>query len=297
MMTDSFSIKGTACSKLQRARLPLRNRRVLTPLRHSVLVSVLATYAAVSAAQISLNETRVQLRPSIKQAGTTGHVRNDSHIEISGAIRSSAVAKLVAILPEAQRAAKSFTHSGEPVVRVFLSSRGGEILAAIQLGRLVRAQGAEVWVDKGAECSSACILVLAAGVSRLAVPGAKLGIHRPYFQPDEFAGLSHVQAQERYSALSYGVREYLTQMGVAESLYDAMIRVPSQNMQYMSRDFAESSRLLGDDPAYQEWQRAKDRKALGEARQGMLDRYIECVNAGTADRECSRHVAGWEKPK
>lgn len=244
-------------------------------------------------AQPILGETTVRVVPKKQKTANADHVRDYGYIEISGDIRKSAVAKLAAAIPEARRTAGSFTHDGEPVLRLFLSSRGGEVLAATQLGLLIRSQAIEVWVDKGAECSSACILILAGGVSRTAVPGARLGIHRPYFSPDEFASLSHTQSQDQYSKLADGVRQYLAKMGVSEALYDAMLKVESRKMVYVSAEFAESTRLLGDDPAYQEWRRAKDQKALGSRRLEMLERYTDCINSGAPDSQCSKVLTNW----
>jgi len=244
-------------------------------------------------AQPVLRETTVRVVPKKQKIAAAGHVKDYGYIEISGDIRKSAVAKLAAAIPEARRTAGSFTHDGEPVLRLFLNSPGGEVLAATQLGLLVRSQAIEVWVDKGAECSSACIFILAGGVSRTAVPGARLGIHRPYFRPDEFASLSYAQSQDQYSKLAEGVRQYLAKMGVSDALYDAMLKVESRKIVYVSEQFAESTRLLGDDPAYQEWRRAKDQRVLGSRRLEMLERYTDCINAGSPDSQCSKVLSNW----
>jgi len=244
-------------------------------------------------AQPVLGETSVRVVPKKAKFAVAGSVKDYGYIEISGDIRKSAIAKLAAAIPEARRTAGSFTHDGEPVVRLFLNSPGGEVLAATQLGQLVRSQALEVWVDKGAECSSACVFILAGGVSRTAAPGARIGIHRPYFSPDEFASLSYAQSQNQCSQLAEGVRQYLAKMGVSETLYDAMIKVESRKMLYITEKFAESTRLLGDDPAYQKWRRARDQKALGTRRLELLERFTDCINAGHPDSQCSKALGAW----
>ena len=200
---------------------------------------------------------------------------------------------MIAAIVQAKKSAGLYTHSGEPVVIVLLNSRGGEIQAAIQMGQILRAEAAEVWVDENAECSSACILVLAGGISRGALPGAELGIHRPLFQPEEFAELSHLESQDRYSALSAAVKEYLSRMGIADTLFDVMMNVPSRKMEFLTREFAEATHLLGNDPAYEEWQRAKNLKALGSDRLQKLERYLDCVNSGRPDPECIQFLKDW----
>ncbi len=244
-------------------------------------------------AQPDLGETTVRVVPKKSKIGDAGNVRDFGYIEISGDIRRAAIPKLAAAIHEARRTTGLFTHDGEPVISLFLNSLGGEVLAATQLGQLVRSQGIEVWVDRGAECSSACVFILAAGVSRTAVPGARIGIHRPYFRPEEFASLSYAQSQERYSRLAEGVRQYLAGMGIAESLYDAMLKVESRKLVYITEEFGESTRLLGDDPAYQEWRRAKDQRVLGRRRLEMLERFTDCINAGKAESVCSQALSGW----
>lgn len=269
---------------------------MLRSLRTVLLVAFgCAAWLEPLCAQPGLGETAIRVVPSVRSPAKSSSVRDFGYMEIAGDIRQTAVARLAAAFPQARRTAGSFTHSGEPVIRVFVNSRGGEVLAAIQMGQLIRSKAAEVWVDKNAECSSACIFILAGGVSRTAIPGAKLGIHRPFFRAEEFAGLSHEQSQERYSTLASGVKNYLAEMGVADTFYDAMIQIPSRKMEYVTEAFAESTRLLGDDPAYQEWQRAKDQNALVNERLEKLERYIDCVNDRKPERECARNLSGWNQ--
>lgn len=249
--------------------------------------------AGLAIAQDESNQAAVRVVPKLAQTRNPGHVRDSGYIEITGIISNSTVTQLVAAIPKAKASAGNFTHSGEPVVRVFVDSKGGEVLAAVQLGQIIRSQAIEVWVDKSAECTSACILLLAGGVSRVAVPGARLGVHRPFFPPEKFAGLTYAQSQERYATLASGVKEYLRQMGVSDDLYNAMIKIPSHKVEYLTEESANSIALLGDDPAYQEWQRAKDRRAMGPERLEKLDNYVECINRGEPDRECSRFLSGW----
>jgi hypothetical protein len=65
-------------------------------------------------------------------------------------------------------------------INVSLDSPGGDVQSAIAIGRLVRANGANVLLSAGAQCASACLLILAGGAARY-VDG-KLGIHRPFLE-------------------------------------------------------------------------------------------------------------------
>ncbi len=257
----------------------------------------LATFLVVAlravAAVPSLGETVVQVVPGKPLTGLKGHVRDGAHISISGDIRDSAVEKLARALPELRRVADSFNHDKSPVIRVLLNSRGGEVLAAMKLGELLRRNAAEVWVLGESQCSSACVLVLAGGVSRVVSSGARIGIHRPYFRPEEFARLSYAESQDSYRKLSLLVKDYLSEMGIGDPLFAEMMRVESRRLNFISEDFAEAVRLHGEDPAHQEWQRARDVRAIGGRRVEMLERYTDCINARTPESECKKHLRGW----
>jgi hypothetical protein len=62
---------------------------------------------------------------------------------------------------------------------VYLDSLGGDVAAAIEIGRLIRDQKMPAVIDSSAKCVSACVLVLA-GATQRKIRGA-VGIHRPYF--------------------------------------------------------------------------------------------------------------------
>lgn len=268
----------------------------MTTLKRLSLVyatAIVVVLLHVPASASPLGEMVIRVVPKKSSIHGPTDIRDWGYVEISGDIRKSEVPRLIAAVVQAKKSTGSFTLSGDPIVRVFINSRGGEIQAAMQMGQILRAEAAEVYVDKNAECSSACILVLASGTSRGALPGAKLGIHRPLFQPEEFAELSHLESQERYSVLSASVRHYLSSMGIADTLFDAMMNVPSRKIEFLTREFAEATHLLGYDPAYEEWQRAKNLKALGPDRLQKLERYQDCLISDQPESYCSKFLEGW----
>ena len=59
-----------------------------------------------------------------------------------------------------------------------IDSPGGNLDAAIDIGCMLRADRMPVIILKGAQCVSACVMVLAGGVERRLF--GKIGIHRPY---------------------------------------------------------------------------------------------------------------------
>jgi hypothetical protein len=63
---------------------------------------------------------------------------------------------------------------------VHVDSGGGNVPAAIAVGRLLRAMDTPIAVDPDATCASACVLIVAGAAHRLVY--GRVGIHRPYFE-------------------------------------------------------------------------------------------------------------------
>jgi len=145
------------------------------------------------------------------------------------------------------------------VVDVELNSAGGDVAAAMRIGRIIRSRG--LWTiapdDAGTKCASACVLILAAGVVRIGGEDSRVVIHRPYFQPALFASLARDQAQQRYAQMTNLVRSYLSEMGMPEDLFKEMLKVPSDEGRVLSYAELQDLTLVGWDPAYQEWLKAK----------------------------------------
>lgn len=89
----------------------------------------------------------------------------DKHVSLNGPINAQFVAELARI------------SSSYPTIRVLvIDSEGGEVEAAIQLGRLVRERGWEVAVKN--KCLSACAnYVFPAGKRKRVLPNSWVGIH------------------------------------------------------------------------------------------------------------------------
>lgn len=226
--------------------------------------------------------------PAIKSIQDGGRVRDYAHIEISGFIGLDSPQKLAIALEDARRNTTTRSLGGKPIFFVFLDSPGGNVQAAIAMGRLLRAYAADVWVDHEQMCASACILALAGGTDRWATPKARLGIHRPFFDQKLFANLTYEQSQKKYALLSKGVRDYLADMGIADELYNAMMRVPSQDIRFIDQSLAEKTNLLGKDPAHEEWERARAIMNQGIDSIQRLDQYNSCINAGEIERKCAK---------
>jgi len=112
------------------------------------------------------------------------------------------------------------------VLHLDLDSEGGEIFAAMEIGRLLRDANASIAVERGAVCNSACVFVLMGATRRSVAPGAHVGIHRP--------SLGDARREPDVDALADQIRWYAKQMDVSPMIASAMMAVPSDRMKYLS---------------------------------------------------------------
>lgn len=78
----------------------------------------------------------------------------------------------------------------------------------------------------------------------------------------------------------------MKEMGVSDQIFYDMLKVPSQNVNFVDRDYQEMTGLVGSDPALDEWKRAVFVKRHGEARVKAIDRMFDCYNKGVNPKIC-----------
>src|SRR6202158_455036 len=103
---------------------------------------------------------------------------------------------------------------------VSFASNGGEVDAAMDLGRLLRKLGVSTLVARDEECMSSCVFAFMGGDQRTAA--GRIGIHRPYF-------LSSREVANRrclYRQLQKKLQEYIEELDFPRSLYEAVMAVP-----------------------------------------------------------------------
>jgi hypothetical protein len=174
---------------------------------------------------------------------------------------------------------------------VDLDSLGGDVAAAMAIGKLFRKERVWVSVSHGSVCYSACVLILAGAVHR-AVAG-KVGIHRPYFEvpkqqitADSVTGL--------YQQTLQNIRSYFREMNVSEQLADDMLRIEPKDMRLIfagvdsSLDYSVLHRygLTPTDPIEQETQDLQDAQFLGVTRQEYMKR------RALGERSCPTVIGG-----
>jgi hypothetical protein len=99
-----------------------------------------------------------------------------------------------------------------------LDSVGGDVFAAMHIGRLIRKHDGVTVISVPSKCYSGCALLFIAGVMRHNL--GELGLHRPY----QVAVLQSRQTNEQQLPRMLSLlRQYVAEMGVAEDFYDQMI--------------------------------------------------------------------------
>jgi hypothetical protein len=155
-----------------------------------------------------------------------------SAIELSGVITNDKVTRLRQIMttykPRVPRGVVGAWFE------VMIDSPGGDVYAAMALGRLFRANQVQISLDQWgvgrAQCSSACIFAWVGAPMRLAAAIPEEGmfvIHRPYGIAE--AGQDLSASSNRWKTVQADIRQYLLEMNIPPSLLDAMNEVSSEN--------------------------------------------------------------------
>ena len=160
---------------------------------------------------------------------------------------------------------------------ILIHSPGGSVADAGAMGELIREKGLAVAVARtliancpdvspkcpdgpgsaitgGAMCASACVLVLAGGVERLAAPSARIGVHQITTLVSETEGLAHLKSTRKIyeqRGVDAAVEAYLDAMGVGDPVMTLMRKTWAASIRWLSPAELKASRLvtLALDPA------------------------------------------------
>jgi len=174
-----------------------------------------------------------------------------------------------------------FDHGGwQP--QVLLNSTGGDLDAAMEIGRIIRRNNARAFVEPGAKCFSSCSLIYIAGVFRGVSGTGVVGLHRPYFASSPQSR----QTIEREAPLMLqGVQKYVHEMGVQDAFYQVMANTEPSNMKlyglklFGHREIESLVPML--DPTYDEIETSYDAREHGISTMEMRSRKAD------ADSRCS----------
>ncbi|NTF46076.1 hypothetical protein G6L80_29310 [Agrobacterium rhizogenes] len=114
---------------------------------------------------------------------------------------------------------------------VTFDSNGGNILAAMAYGRMIRSLGLATFQLRASQCASACTLAFVGGVIRQAEPGS-IGVHQSSFAPG--SGLDGPTAVAAVQTMTAQIMSYFTEMGVDPKLLQLSLSVPSDDMRYLT---------------------------------------------------------------
>jgi ATP-dependent protease ClpP protease subunit len=180
--------------------------------------------------------------------------------DISGVITKSDLNEL-ALAVEVMNKTK-----GTPIFR--LNSEGGDVEVAMAIGRQLRHFQAQAITWEQGRCYSACVFILAGAVRRSL--SNSIGIHRPYSSSTTQRDYHATQTAQRQ--LSKLAKEYLEEVNVSPSLYDAMVNVPPEKIRLLSESELMSFGILEVDPVEQELEDASEARKYGLSKIEFLRR-------------------------
>lgn len=163
---------------------------------------------------------------------------------------------------------RHIAQTGDQVIyTVNLESDGGDVAAAMRIGRALRSMEALAIAVK---CHSACVLVLAGAGYRDVSKNAVVGLHRPYQQE---AVLTNPENEKRkYKLMQSEIERYLTEMNVQLKLYGDMMVIPPDQLKILTRTELASYGLAENDPYMDEARAMKKALKFEVSRQELARR-------------------------
>ena len=138
-----------------------------------------------------------------------------------------------------------------------LDSRGGDVAAAMEIGRIIRSVDGSTHIGENARCYSSCALIFISGVNRSNL--GELGLHRPYFAS---APLSREEIEKQAPLMRSAVKKYVEEMGITDSFFERMFNTDPSEMEILQID--ESEKIVpATDPVYDEIQTANLARRYG----------------------------------
>ncbi|MBI3371452.1 MAG: hypothetical protein HY017_06805 [Betaproteobacteria bacterium] len=196
-------------------------------------------------------------------------------IELNGLIRAAQV-------QEVRNALANVDRERVPAGAIFiLDSKGGDGLAAIEIGRMAHAAKAHAFVR--GRCASACLFIFAGSMVRAAPDGA-VGIHRARITR-QVKGVGEVnvdlastpRAAEFLEDTNRRMQAYLEEIGMPNTLFEAMMSVPPNRTRFLTRRELAEFGLLPDSGSQAKALAAQDRCAPATASAAQFARCYRLV--------------------
>jgi hypothetical protein len=199
-------------------------------------------------------------------------------IEISGVITEQDASKFAALSERLAR--KSFT--------VHLESKGGDVFAAMKIGRIIRANEGETW-SSPTGCYSSCALIYIAGIIRFNYY-SEIGLHRPYLASSP---QSRETIEKQMPIMLAKVKSYVAEMGISNTFYDQMMGTePSKMIVYHDREIEKLVPIT--DPIWDELAIAARARTYGITTLEMRERDEDAKKCSKGKTESScREAVHW----
>ena len=153
-------------------------------------------------------------------------------VKLRGAIDRSRLQLLRHALVRRDAARRALQRDVE--LRIDADTPGGEVFAAMEIGRLLREERASITVRDGASCISSCVLLLMGAVERHIGDGARVGIHRPSLGASARGGPKQGGEDAIVDSMTAQLALYAQQMGVPRAIIDAMMAIPADRIRMLS---------------------------------------------------------------
>ena len=140
---------------------------------------------------------------------------------------------------------------------VIFAGDGGDVDAAIELGRTLRKLGVSTLVPRGEQCLSSCVFAFMGGDKRMIA--GRLGIHRPYFA----SARKVIDRRAYYRQLQKRLRDYIEELDFPSALYEAVMAVPPESISILSASDLKRFYLQGMSPAAEDEMDAAAARHLG----------------------------------
>lgn len=161
---------------------------------------------------------------------------------------------------------------------VVLNTRGGNVDAALKMGRLIRKHGLNTYLAPNGECASACIFVLIGGITRIAF--GKLSVHRSGVDINSPTTLQKLKKHNDNNIKE--VNDYVQEMGISPLLADAILMTPHWRTRSLTWRDRTRWGVHGMDTIHEEmWFREASRSAkltVPVFRNAIFDHFNHCEN-------------------
>lgn len=171
--------------------------------------------------------------------------------------------------------------------QVSFSGDGGDVDAAMAVGRVLRRLGVIAVVARGEQCLSSCVFAFMGG-DRRAVDG-RLGIHRPYLSSTRKVADRRLY----YRQLQKRLQQYIDDLDFPPSLFEAVMSVPPESISFLTAVDLKRFYLQGMSPSAED---EADAAAAGNLGISVTEYLLQkaqrpsCAGVLRADNTCDENA-------